>query len=45
MKLLLDGRQMSDDKTASEYKLQEGATLHMILPLYMKPRESVEGLQ
>jgi ubiquitin-like protein Nedd8 len=31
--LLFDGKQMSDDKTASEYELQEGATLQLILAL------------
>ena len=31
--LILDGQKMSDDKTASEYKLEDGATLHLILAL------------
>jgi ubiquitin-like protein Nedd8 len=32
-RLILSGKQMSDDKTASEYKLEEGVTLHLILTL------------
>jgi ubiquitin-like protein Nedd8 len=32
-KLILRGQQMSNEKTASEYKLEEGATLNLILAL------------
>jgi ubiquitin-like protein Nedd8 len=33
LRLVLGGRQMSDDKTASDYKLEEGSLLHLILAL------------
>jgi ubiquitin-like protein Nedd8 len=31
--LLLDGKQMSDNKTASEYKLESGTTLQLIMAI------------
>ncbi|KAG9622971.1 hypothetical protein KCU64_g20526, partial [Aureobasidium melanogenum] len=32
-RLIFGGKQMNDDKTASEYQLEGGATLHLVLAL------------
>ncbi|KAJ5473584.1 Ubiquitin supergroup [Penicillium sp. IBT 31633x] len=32
-RLIFGGKQMADDKTASEYNLEGGATLHLVLAL------------
>jgi len=32
-RLIFGGKQMSDDKTALEYNLEGGATLHLVLAL------------
>ncbi|KAF2088451.1 ubiquitin [Saccharata proteae CBS 121410] len=32
-RLIFGGKQMVDDKTAEEYKLEGGATLHLVLAL------------
>ncbi|EON65488.1 ubiquitin-like protein 1 [Coniosporium apollinis CBS 100218] len=32
-RLIYGGKQMSDDKTAEEYNLEGGATLHLVLAL------------
>ncbi|KAI5209869.1 hypothetical protein E4T39_00384 [Aureobasidium subglaciale] len=32
-RLIFGGKQMNDDKTANEYQLEGGATLHLVLAL------------
>ncbi|OJJ50480.1 hypothetical protein ASPZODRAFT_11351 [Penicilliopsis zonata CBS 506.65] len=32
-RLIYGGKQMADDKTAADYKLEGGATLHLVLAL------------